>query len=158
MTTLVVAATTHGSTLEIGERIADTLESMGVDALVRGVSEASQDLDSADRVVIGIPVYKQKLLHEGVAFLKSHAADLRDKEIIAFVTGGSPKLDDKLASVLREHGAHEVTYFRGAVDSTKLSTPEKLLLRLVKSPIDADWRDWEAIENWARDLAGNDTR
>ncbi|WP_261624008.1 flavodoxin domain-containing protein [Nesterenkonia marinintestina] len=152
MTTMVVVASTHGSTTEIGERIAATLSSRGVRAHTKDVSEAGRWLHDASNVVIGMPVYKQKLLADGPMFLESHRTELQGKPLFAFAVGGAPRLDGELASQLRRYGPREIAYFRGAIDSEKLGFVEKLMLRISKSPLDADWRDWPAVEDWAREL------
>lgn len=38
------------------------------------------------------------------------------------------------------------------MDEAKMSFFEKLQLRVVKAPSDADFRDWPAIEDWANGL------
>ncbi|NLS09206.1 flavodoxin [Nesterenkonia sp. MY13] len=152
MTTMVVVASKHGSTREIGERIASTLSARGVKAHVKEVDEAGDWLYETDNVVVGMPVYRQKLLGEGPLFLESHRTELSGKPLFLFAVGGGPSLDQKLVDELRRFPHRELAYFRGAMDAEKLSFLEKLQLKVAKAPKDADFRDWPAIEHWAHGL------
>lgn len=152
MTTMVVVASKHGSTAEIGERIASTLNARGVKAHVKDVSEAGKWLYEADHVVVGMPVYMQKLLGEGTLFVESHRTELSGKPLFFFAVGGGPKLDQKILERIQRFPHREIAYFRGALDAQKLGFVEKLQLKLVKAPQDADFRDWPAIEEWAHGL------
>lgn len=152
MTTMVVVASKHGSTAEIGERIASTLSARGVSAHVKDISEAGKWLYETDHVVVGLPVYRQALWGPGKLFLDAHRSELGGKPLFLFAVGGSPVLESELESTLKQYPHREVAYFRGAVDSEKLGFLEKLQLKVAKQPLDADWRDWPAVEDWANGL------
>ena len=152
MTTMVVVASKHGSTAEVGERIASILSARGVKAHVKDVEEASPWLYEADNVVMGIPIYMQKLLEAGTLFLESHRTELSGKPLFLFTVGGGPRLDRQLLERIERFPHREIAYFRGAVDAEKLSFIEKLQLSLARAPKDADFRDWPAIEDWAHGL------
>ncbi|TLP78941.1 flavodoxin domain-containing protein [Nesterenkonia sphaerica] len=152
MTTMVVVASKHGSTAEIGERIASVLAARGVKAHVKDVGEADKWLYETDNVVVGMPVYRQKLLEEGTLFLEANRTELLGKPLFLFAVGGGPSLDPKLVAQLERLPHREITYFRGAMDESQLSFFEKLQLRVAQAPRDADLRDWPAIEDWAEGL------
>ncbi|WP_300344530.1 flavodoxin domain-containing protein [Nesterenkonia sp.] len=152
MTTMVVVASKHGSTAEIGERIASTLHARGVKAYVKDVGEAGRWLYETDNVIVGMPVYRQKLLGEGTLFLEANRTELAGKPLFLFAVGGAEKLEKKLLDELARFPHREVAYFRGAVDQEKLSFFEKLQLTVAQAPKDADFRDWPAIEDWAHSL------
>ncbi|GAA1807542.1 flavodoxin domain-containing protein [Nesterenkonia flava] len=152
MTTMVVVASKHGSTAEIGERIAATLSARGVSAHVKDVGEAGKWLYETDNVVVGIPVYRQKLLGEGTLFLEAHRTELTGKPLFLFAVGGGESLAPELTARLKQFPHREIAYFRGAIDSEKLSFFEKLQLKVAKAPTDTDLRDWPAIEDWAHGL------
>lgn len=152
MTTLVVTASKHGSTAEIGERIATTLSARGVAAHAKDVSAAGPWLYEADNVVVGMPVYRQKLHGAGTMFLDSNRTELSGKPLFLFAVGGGPVLDASMEARLKQHPHREVVYFRGAIDASKLSLVEKLQLKVAQAPTDADLRDWPAIEGWANSL------
>ncbi len=44
--------------------------------------------------------------------------------------------------------------FHGAADENKMGRLDKWMLKNVKAPL-GDFRDWEAIEAWARAIAEN---
>ncbi|WP_146339859.1 flavodoxin domain-containing protein [Nesterenkonia sp. NBAIMH1] len=152
MTTMVVVASKHGSTAEIGERIASTLSARGVAAHVKDVGEAGAWLYESDNVIVGFPVYRQKFLSEGPLFLDAHRTELQGKPLFIFAVGGGPRLAPELTAELRRFPTREVTYFRGAITEETLSFFEKLQLKVAKQPSDADYRDWPAIEEWADGL------
>lgn len=152
MTTMVVVASKHGSTADIGERIATTLRARGVAVHVKDISDAGKWLYETDNVIFGLPVYRQKLWGPGTLFLDSHRTELGGKPLFLFAVGGGPTLDQDMTARLKRYPHRDVVYFRGAVDSEKLSGFEKLQLKFAKSPQDADWRDWPAIEDWAGSL------
>ncbi|MGJ9373408.1 flavodoxin domain-containing protein [Nesterenkonia sp. CF4.4] len=152
MTTMVVVASKHGSTAEIGEHIAATLKSRGVSAHVKEVSEASKWLYETDNVVLGIPVYRQKLWGPAMMFLDANRTELGGKPLFLFASGGGPSLAPELAETLRSYPHREATYFRGAIDAEKLSFFEKLQLKVAKAPENADYRDWPGIEDWSQSL------
>lgn len=152
MTTMVVVASKHGSTAEIGERIASVLSARGVKAHVKDVGEAGKWLYETDNVVVGMPVYRQKLLGEGQLFMEAHRTELAGKPLFLFAVGGGPTLEPRLVDQLRQYPHREVTYFRGAMDEEKMSFFEKLQLRAAKAPSNADFRDWPAVEDWANGL------
>ncbi|WP_022872118.1 flavodoxin domain-containing protein [Nesterenkonia alba] len=152
MTTMVVTASKHGSTAEIGERIAATLQARGVSAHAKDIGEAGKWLHETDNVVVGMPVYRNKLLGEGTLFLEAHRTELQGKPLFLFAVGGGPTLAPELYAQLKRYPHREIAYFRGALEESKLSFIEKLQLKLVKSPSDADYRDWPAIEDWANSL------
>lgn len=152
MTTMVVVASKHGSTAEIGEHIASTLQNRGVATHVKDVSEAGAWLYETDNVVLGIPVYRQKLWGPGMMFLEANRTELGGKPLFLFAVGGGPSLAPNLAEELRSYPHREVTYFRGSIDAEKLSFFEKLQLQVAKAPANADFRDWPGIEDWSQSL------
>lgn len=152
MTTMVVVASKHGSTAEIGEHIAATLKARGVSAHVKEVSEAGKWLFETDNVVLGVPVYRQKLWGPGMMFLDANRTELGGKPLFLFASGGGPSLAPELTETLRSYPHREVAYFRGAIDAEKLSFFEKLQLKVVKAPENADYRDWPGIEDWSQSL------
>ncbi|GAB3847914.1 flavodoxin domain-containing protein [Nesterenkonia populi] len=152
MTTMVVVASRHGSTAEIGERIASTLSARGVSAHVKDTGEAGQWIYESDNIIVGFPVYRQKFLGEGPLFLEAHRTELQGKPLFLYAVGGGPKLSPELTADLRRFPTRDVAYFRGAISEEKLSFWEKLQLKVGKQPTDVDFRDWPAIESWANGL------
>ncbi|WP_051500963.1 flavodoxin domain-containing protein [Nesterenkonia sp. AN1] len=120
MTTMVVVASKHGSTAEIGEHIAATLKNRGVSAHVKDVSEAGQWLFETDNVVMGLPVYRDKLWGPAKMFLDAHRTELGGKPLFLFASGGGPSLKPELAETLRSYPYREAP--TSAVPSTPRSS------------------------------------
>ncbi|WFP16069.1 flavodoxin domain-containing protein [Citricoccus muralis] len=150
MTTLVVASTRHGSTREIAERICTTLrEAKGVNAIVEDVSAASKILDSVDAVIVVAPVYRNAWHKPATAFVTAHQAELDKKSLFLAASGGSPELDAGIRAKLDTLGARDVTYLRGAVFEEKLGFLEKLQIKVAGGQY-GDFRNWHAVEEWAK--------
>ena len=49
-------------------------------------------------------------------------------------------------------GAHAHRIFSGKIDRSELGLTERAVIRMVKAP-DGDYRDWDEIRHWARDIA-----
>jgi menaquinone-dependent protoporphyrinogen oxidase len=58
--------------------------------------------------------------------------------------------EDEQPRQLSELRGHEI--FFGALDRSKLSFPERMIVKAVKAP-DGDFRDWAAIDAWADRIA-----
>jgi menaquinone-dependent protoporphyrinogen oxidase len=153
MTTLVVASSKHGSTREIGERIAAVLRTnKGVTTVVEDPQGAPQWLASVGAVVVALPIYAGSLEKAGKAFLDTHRAELANKPLFILASGAGPDFEDGLRTTLEAYGPKEVGYFRGALVEAKLSGFEKLMIKLAKGQY-GDFRDWPAIEAWGKSLA-----
>lgn len=153
MTTLVVASSKHGSTREIGERIAAVLHAnKGVTTVVEDPQGAPQWLASVNAVVVALPIYAGSLEKAGKAFLDTHRAELANKPLFILASGAGPEFDDGLRTTLEAYGPKEVGYFRGALYEEKLSWFEKLMIKLAKGQY-GDFRDWQGIEAWGKSLA-----
>jgi menaquinone-dependent protoporphyrinogen oxidase len=153
MTTLVVASSKHGSTREIGERLAEVLRTnKGVTTVVEDTQGAPQWLASVNAVVVALPIYGGSPEKAGKAFLDTYRAELADKPLFILASGGGPELDDRVRSALQAYGPKELGYFRGALYEEKLGWFEKLLIKAAQGEY-GDFRDWPAIEAWGKSLA-----
>jgi menaquinone-dependent protoporphyrinogen oxidase len=153
MTTLVVASSKHGSTREIGERLAEVLRvNKGVTTVVDDPQGAPKWLASVSAVVVALPIYGGSLDKAGKAFLDTHRAELANKPLFILASGAGPEFDDGLRTTLEAYGPKEIGYFRGALFEAKLSWFEKLMIRVVKGQY-GDFRDWPGIEAWGKSLA-----
>lgn len=171
MRVLVAYASRHGSTAGIAERIARTLTAAGHPAAVQQVEEV-KTLDGYDAVVIGAAAYLFHWLKPAVRFARKHRADLATRPVWLFSSGplGTDLVDKEGRNVLevtrpREfddltawiHPRGERIFF-GAHDpnAAPIGLGERLV-RVMPAARDAmpagDFRDWEAIDAWARDIA-----
>ena len=155
---VVAYASKHGSTEGIALAIAKRLQERGHDSLARPV-DAIDDLANVDAVVLGSGVYAGSWLKEAIGFAERHRNELARVPVWLFSSGplGEQVIDDeeqpRQLAELREHLSprdHEVFY--GALDPTKLSFPERMIVKAVKAP-DGDFRDWGAIAAWADTIA-----
>ncbi|PNL18655.1 flavodoxin domain-containing protein [Micrococcus sp. FDAARGOS_333] len=158
MTTLFVTSSSHGSTREIAERMAQVLRTkQAVETVVEDVAGAAAWLDTAYAVVVCAPVYAGKLAADAKRFLDSRRAELADKPLNIVVSGGSPQLDDALRIQLEAYRPRSVEYFRGAVTEERLGFLDKLKIKLAKGEY-GDFRDWNAIEAHASALVQHGAR
>jgi menaquinone-dependent protoporphyrinogen oxidase len=179
---LVVYASRHGGTRGIAERIGEVMRSEGLSATVAS-TDAARDVGLADAFVIGSGVYMGSWLKEGTEFLVQHQAMLAARPTWLFSSGplrgstagkpGSDPLTDalgpedgpgsggrkKIAELSAVIGVREHQVFYGAFDPK--DPPKAIAERLVrmmpasKSILPpGDFREWDAIEAWAREIAG----
>jgi menaquinone-dependent protoporphyrinogen oxidase len=180
-TVLVVYGSRHGGTRGIAERIGEVLRSEGLDATLADAADV-RDVGAADAVVVGSGVYMGSWLKEPVAFLERNQEALAARPVWLFSSGpipnstgkssgdpiedalgpadgpgsGGRKKVEALAAAIHPRD-HRV--FNGAYDPD--DPPRTLAERVVrmmpaaKNVLPAgDFRDWDAIEAWAHEIAG----
>lgn len=154
---LVTYGSKHGSTREIAEAIADAFTALGVDAYAE--SALSADPEGARAIVVGAALYTGKLHPHAVRFLERYERALADLPLAVFASGPRTLEPEDVTSSLRQlrSGLHaavprlkpaSLMIFGGAVDPHKLRWP---LSRMQAS----DARDWDAVRDWATELAGS---
>ena len=179
---LVVYASRHGATRGIAQRIGDVLRSEGLEAEVAPADHAT-GVGTADAVVVGSAVYMGSWLKEGIDFIKRNEVMLAELPLWLFSSGPLPGSSrskgpgvDSLTDALGPQdgpgsggrkksneisaATHPVDHrvFLGAFDPNNPPkvTSERLvrMLPAVKNAIPAgDFRDWDAIEAWAHEIA-----
>lgn len=171
MTVLVAYASRHGATAGIAERIASSLRASGVPAEARPMHEV-EDPAAFEAFVVGAAAYMFHWLKEARAFVKRHEELLADRPLWLFSSGplGEDKVDaegnDALESsepkefeeFIRTLNPRGTQVFFGAWDPTAppVGLGERLMkiMPAEKSPLPAgDFRDWDAIDAWARTIA-----
>jgi menaquinone-dependent protoporphyrinogen oxidase len=92
-------------------------------------------------------------------FVHEHAGELRRLPTWLFSSGpiGDPPRPAEtepagLDELVESAGAREHRVFAGRVERSRLSLPERAVMRVVRSQ-DGDFRDWHDIRAWARDIA-----
>jgi len=178
---LVVYGSRHGGTRGIAERIGDVLRTEGLEADVVA-SDNATDVRDADAFVVGSGVYMGSWLKEPIDFIKRNEATLAARPTWLFSSGplpgstakstGDPVEDalgpadgpgsggrKKIAEISAATHARDHRVFLGAFDPT--DPPRAMSERLVRiMPASkgllptGDFRDWDAIEAWAREIAG----
>ena len=179
----IVVASRHGNTAGIAQRIAQTLRHEGIDTIV-DLAEDRPRPAGVDAYVVGSGVYLGKWLREAVDFVQLHGAALEMRPVWFFSSGplpmsvkhdagadplsnafgpaegpgsGGRKTVEALAAMVhpREHRV-----FMGAFDPDAPATTfaERVVraMPISKGILPAgDWRDWDAIEAWAREIAAS---
>lgn len=177
----VVYASRHGGTRGLAERIAEVLGTAGADVMVADAADRP-DPSGFDAYVVGSGVYIGHWLKEGTAFLERNLSTLAERPVWLFSSGplpGSSKetdatdpLEDALGpkdgpgsggrkeieALAAAIGVREHRVFRGAFDpKDPPKSMQERLVRLMPASKDilpvGDFREWTAIEAWAREIA-----
>lgn len=156
-TVVVAAASRHGSTAEIADRMADRLR----DSLPENWSVCRSDpsntwsLADADAVVLGSGIYFGRWLRPARRALErindhDHAWLFSSGPVSSVETENEElnSQNQRVAQVNR----HPHASFGGRLDPTRLNRLERVATRLVHADA-GDHRDWTAIDAWADDIA-----
>ena len=157
MKILVAYATKAGSTAEVAAEIGRALESKGgCNVDVRPVDEL-QDVDGYDAAIIGSAIRAGKWLPEALKFVGKHQ-DALGQITVAFFTVCLTMSEDTeenrrtvaayLDPVREIVRPVDLGLFAGVMDYGKLPFLLRLMMKVMKSP-EGDFRDWEAIREWA---------
>jgi menaquinone-dependent protoporphyrinogen oxidase len=158
-TVAVAAASRHGGTCDIADRLADRL-ALDLPAGWRAVRVDLADLDvfdDADAVVLGSAIYYSRWMHSAARALK-HVRDAPLLDLWLFSTGPISAAESHDAQVLSademvESGrAVEHHVFGGRLDTSRLSLVERTAVRAVHA-LSGDHRDWEQVDDWAHHIA-----
>lgn len=157
---VVAAASRHGATCEIADRVAATLSTILLDGwtVVRGDLRDLRVLDGADAVVLGSAIYYGHWMHSAAKALEYVEQD-PPSDLWLFSTGPVSDEESENAQVisadaLAELGeADEHMVFGGRLDSSSLSLLERVVVKIVHAR-PGDHRDWQAVDDWARHIAG----
>lgn len=159
MRILVVWASRHGSTKEIAEVIHEELVAAGIDADIIEAAKA-EDISAYDGLVLGSSVYMTQWEESMRRFIRTHKAELFDKETWTFSVGLSTVNTGEVGDSSRV-GVSQVgmeqrmnKQFTGCLDPTKLNLRERSIARL-GGAVEGDFRDWDAIRDWARKVAAD---
>lgn len=160
MEALVAAASCHNSTREIAEAIAGELRAAGIDADLRA-ADAIVDISGYDAVVLGSGVYMGRWLPTARRFVELHQSALREVPVWLFSSGPIGAEDPKppgdpaaIPELLEATLAREHIIFAGKLDKRSLGLAERLMAGVVHAP-EGDFRDWEAVREWARSIASS---
>jgi menaquinone-dependent protoporphyrinogen oxidase len=180
---LVVYGSRHGGTRGIAERLGEVLRTEGAESVVAAADQVGpEDVRTADAFVVGSGVYMGSWLKEPLEFMGRHPEVLASRPTWLFSSGplpGSSKEQPdadpvtnalgpaegpgsggrkkvEAASAMVHPRDHRV--FLGAYDPD--DPPRTMAERIVRLMPGArrilpsgDFRDWAAIEAWAREIA-----
>ena len=156
---LVAYATRNGSTAEIAQAIGRELTNTGFIVDVAEIKTVS-DLASYNAIVIGGPLYMGSIDGAVGKFVGKNRVQLLKRPIAAFAVGLAPKNPDPAAvemamSALKKSLEPVIpvaqVLFAGKLDPAKVNFVMRKFLEMAKIPA-GDFRDWEEIATWAREL------
>ena len=169
MKVLVAYASRHGATEGIAERIADTLVHAGHEVELER-AENVHDVDSYDAFVIGAAAYMFHWLKEASQFVRRHRKRLASRPVWLFSSGpiGTDTVDKEGRDVLevtrprefaeleRSIRPRDMRVFFGAFDpeAPPVGIAERVMAMTParKAMPAGDFRDWAAIEEWAKNI------
>jgi menaquinone-dependent protoporphyrinogen oxidase len=158
MTTLVTYASKHGSTEEIAEHITATLRRSGIETDLKPV-EAVREIEPYVAVALGSAIYYGFWLKEAREFVHRYEAALAARPVWLFSSGplGVEVKDaepppNEFAEFQESVKPRDLRIFFGALDYSQLSFMERMVVKGVRAP-EGDFRDWDAIEEWAESIA-----
>lgn len=160
---LVVYASKHNSTAEIGTVIGEVLQrAVELQVEVRPVEEV-KEITPYDVIVLGSAVYMAQWQPAATDFLKQHEQELAQRPVWLFSSGpigqGDPatllkgwEFPETLQSIVTRIKPRHIALFHGSLDTTKLNILERTTMKLVHAPT-GDSRDWTTIRAWAESIA-----
>jgi menaquinone-dependent protoporphyrinogen oxidase len=160
---LIAYASKYGATAEIAQKMGAILRESGlpVDVLA---ANGIRDLTPYQAVILGSAIYIGKWPKEAEAFLKTHEQALAERPVWLFSSGptgaGDPvqlvegqRLPPGLQPVVSRIRPRDIALFHGFINPERINFIEKWAVqKAVKKPM-GDFRDWKAIETWARQVA-----
>ena len=151
-TVVVAAASRHGSTAEIADRLASRLNTAlpGYWNVCRSDPDNAWSLADADAVVLGSAIYFGRWLRPARRALRR--IDNRD-HVWLFSSGPVTAADGtEQPTELGRSAHHPHATFGGCLDPSRLTRLERFVTRVVHADA-GDYRDWSAIDRWADGIA-----
>jgi menaquinone-dependent protoporphyrinogen oxidase len=159
---LVAYATKKGATAEIAEEIGRVLQQAGLLTDILPTDRVT-DLTPYKAVVLGSAVYIGQWQKKAAAFLQANEEKLAELPVWLFSSGPTGKGDPvqlmngwrfpkALQPIADRIHTRDIAVFHGVLDLKKLNLVEKWMIKNVKAPL-GDFRDWEAINAWARAIS-----
>lgn len=159
---LVAYGTKYGATKEIAEKIGEILKGEGIPADVLP-ADRTTDPGQYNAFVIGSAIYMGFWRKEAIIFVENNINILTKCQVWIFSSGPTGEGDiteqmkdwkypPKLKLAIEQIKPKDITAFHGAADPAKLTLIHKAILKMVKAPT-GDFRKWDVIESWAKDIA-----
>ena len=160
---LVAYGSKHGATQEIGERIGKKLEENNFSVDVMPVNKVG-NLSDYGAVLVGSGVYIGQWVKEAVKFVQGNEDALQHMPVWIFSSGPTGegdaselvqgwKIPRSIQESVDQIQPKGIVVFHGAIDDEKLSWLERWMIGRVGST-KGDYRDWDHIDQWANDVAG----
>lgn len=158
-TLVVAAASRHGGTCEIADRLAATLQAdlpLGWRVLRPDLSDL-RVLDEADAVVLGSAIYYGHWMR-AAAHALAYVKDAPLLDLWLFSTGPVSDVETENAQIISADSmvdsgqAVEHRVFGGRLDTSGLTWLERTAVKAVHA-IPGDHRDWAEVDEWAHHIA-----
>lgn len=160
MRVLVVPASKHGGTAEIGRALATRLRAKGFDVDV-SQPEHVFDLTPYGAFVIGSGLYMGKWLDQATHLVDEHHNALAEKPTWLFSSGplGPAKPEEPIRPeiverLLSDTRAREHRMFGGRLNLERLGRTERFIAKWVGAA-DGDYREWDEVKSWADAIAAD---
>ena len=156
---LITYATRTGSTVGIAEAIGAELSRRRLEVDIQPVT-AKPALDAYEAVILGSAIRMGSWLPEMVEFIKTTQVSLRVRPVALFTVHILNTGEDEASRVARLAYLNAVRplvnpvdemFFSGKIDLEPLSFVDRLMVKMVKSPI-GDFRNWERIRTWSASI------
>ncbi len=160
---LVTYSSKYGATQEIAVKIGEVIRQAGLQVDVTPV-KGVRDLGGYQAVILGSAVYVGKWQKEAAEFMQKNEKSLASLAVWLFSSGptgeGDPgelvegwRLPAELQPVAERIRPRDITIFGGYINPDKVNFVEKMAIKnLVKKPF-GDFRNWDGIEIWAKEVA-----
>ena len=169
---LIAYDTIHGSTAEVGEHIGNNLCDRGFRVDLRLAAHV-KDISIYDAVIVGSAIYQFTWLKGARDFLRQNQAALSQLPTAYFIVGASMSEDtpenreavkktfvDPVLEKFADITPLSIGLFGGAVDFAEndYNFFEWIVLKILGLILgyteSADWRNWDAVDSWSEELAG----
>lgn len=156
---LVAYASRGGSTREVAEAIGEVLGDAGAEVDVRLVKGVA-DVSLCRAVVLGSADYMGKWMPDAVRSVETHREALSQMPVAYFTVCLTMKEDAEehcrtveayLDPVREQVRSVDVGLFTGRLDRSRLPFLYRLIIKVMGQP-EGDFRNWEAMRAWARNL------
>lgn len=157
MRVLIITASKHGATADIGRAIADVMTREGLETMIAEPDRVG-DLESTDAVVLGSAVYAGRWMKTMRQLVEREGEELATRPVWLFSSGpiGDPPKPEEdpvdVAPIIEATGAREHRIFSGKLDRKALNFGERAIANAFKVP-DGDFRDWHEVKEWALGIA-----
>ena len=158
MKVLVTGASKHGSTREIADGIAEELRAAGLKADLCDAGSVT-GIDGYDAIIIGSAIYMGSWMSDAKHLVERFQPHLASLPVWLFSSGPLGADDPQPAGdpsgvpdLIEQTHARGHRVFTGKLDHGDLGFGERMITKMVHAP-EGDFRDWEAIRSWAREIA-----